>query len=456
MNDQKYFKKVWHIFENYYWQKNKNTTFVAPDLLAQQLDISIPEHGIKTEALFDKLDVLLTHTPNTHQLSYMTTLFGGQVKAAYAGKLVTVMANNAMHTYKAAGAQILVEREVIQFMLAMAGFHAGEGAMTPGGTASNFIAMKLAREQVAPQAEMRGWDGRLYRAYTSAASHYAIKAAAGNIGLGEDNVVTIPVTRDGKINLQALEERIRADKQAGLFPFYLNATIGTSVLGALDPIKRMATLASKENLWLHLDAAFGGSLLLSRRMREQLACSEADSLSWDAHKMMGIPLTCSAILVKQQGWLDKAFQAPQQGDYLFQTYPEYNPGRHSNQCARTNDALPLWMALQALGKNGYEARVERQLALARYAAQQIDDHPDMALYIQPETINVCFRSQHLASDILCKILDEQQGIKLSFADLEQEKYIRLVCVNPDMDETFIDCLIDNIHHIAILEKQQYT
>nr|VFK67037.1 MAG: sulfinoalanine decarboxylase [Candidatus Kentron sp. UNK]VFK73322.1 MAG: sulfinoalanine decarboxylase [Candidatus Kentron sp. UNK] len=448
-----FYRRIWEILDRHYCREAMPTEqFSPPDVLDRQMDIAIPAQGIDTDTLLEKLETLLTYTPNTRQPGYMTTLFGGRVDAAYAGKLVTTMANNAMHTYKAAGAQILVEREVLDFMLKVADLPRGEGAMTPGGTASNFIAMKLAREHAVPGAEMHGWDGRRYRAYTSAASHYAIEAAAGNIGLGERNLVSVPVTTNGKMDVQALAERIHADQQAGFIPFYINATVGTSVLGAIDPVAEIASIARRENLWLHLDAAFGGSLLLSHRMRNRLGCAYGDSLSWDAHKMMGIPLTCSVILIKEKGWLDKAFQAPAQGDYLFQTYPEYNPGRNSNQCARTNDALPLWMALQNLGRDGYEARTERQLALARYAAKRITDHTDMVLYTEPETINVCFRSRHLDSETVCRILDETHGIKLSFARLDHHTYLRLVCVNPDMDKAFIDNLTDKIHYIATQES----
>lgn len=449
MDNSNLYQSIWKILERHYCLTEIPTEqFQPPDMLEQQLDISIPSQGITTEHLLEKVETLLSYTPNTRQPGYMTTLFGGRVDAAYAGKLVTAMANNAMHTYKAAGAQILVEKKVIDFMLELVGFCQGEGAMTPGGTASNFIAMKLAREQAVPGAELHGFDGRKYRAYTSSASHYAIKAAAGNIGLGEHNLVSIPTDNKGKMDVQALVQQIHADKQAGCIPFYINATVGTSVLGAIDPVDEIAAVAQEENLWLHLDAAFGGSLLLNRRFQKQLNCSVADSLSWDAHKMMGIPLTCSVVLVQQKGWLAKAFQAPSQGDYLFQTYLEYNPGLHSNQCARTNDALPLWMAFQILGKEGYNARTEKQLALARYAAEQITQHDDMELYDEPETINVCFRSKLLTSEIVCRLLEQKEDIKLSYAHIQQKNYIRLVCVNPEMDTCFIDRLLNKIHDIA--------
>ncbi len=452
MDNSNLYQKIWEILERHYCVAEIPTEqFQPPEVLEQQLDIAIPTQGINTEHLLEKVKTLLSYTPNTRQIGYMTTLFGGRVETAYAGKLVTAMANNAMHTYKAAGAQILVERKVIDFMLESAEFQEGEGAMTPGGTSSNFIAMKMAREKAVPGAELYGFDGRLYRAYTSSASHYAIKAAAGNIGLGEHNLISIPADKEGRMDVQALVRRIRADKQAGFVPFYINATVGTSVLGAIDPVDEISSIARAENLWLHLDAAFGGSLLLNRRFRKQLNCSVADSLSWDAHKMMGIPLTCSVILVKKKGWFEKAFQAPSQGDYLFQTYLEYNPGLHSNQCARTNDALPLWMALQTLGKDGYEERTERQLALARYAAEQISNHADMELYTEPETINVCFRSKLLSSKIICQILEEIHDIKISYAHLQQNTYIRLVCVNPDIDNSFIDMLLNTIQQIVISE-----
>lgn len=441
------YHQVWQLLEAHYLCANGQTPaqkFLPPEQLLAQLELAIPAQGITDAACVARLAQVLATTPNTASRDYLTTLFGGRVHAAYAGKIASAMANNALHTFKAAGAQILVEQEVLRFLLAEADYPAGEGAFTPGGTASNFIAMKLARERIAPDAEMHGWDGRRYRAYTSSAAHYAIKAAAGNLGLGENNLHHIAADQVGKIDLSALVRQIEADLQAGLQPFYINATIGTSVLGALDPVAELAAIARQYGLWLHIDGAFGASLLFDATCKQKIAPQLADSLSWDPHKMMGIPLTCSVILVKQRGALANAFRAPAQGDYLFQTYPEFNPGSHSNQCARSNDALPLWMALLSLGREGYVARVARQLTLARYAAQFVALDARLALYAAPESINVCFRRTDMPSDVVCAQLDEKHGIKLSYANLQGEKYIRLVCVNPEFDEVAIEGLLAKI------------
>ncbi len=448
------YRKVWQLIEQFYLSPQADkpaSQFMPPEQMQQQLPLAIPQQGVGELECVARLAQVLAATPNTSSLGYLTTLFGGRVDAAYAGKIVSAMANNALHTFKAAGAQVLVEQEVLRFLLAAADFPSGEGAFTPGGTASNFIAMKLARERIAPEAEMQGWDGRRYRAYTSSAAHYAIKAAAGNIGLGENNLHHIAAHSNGQIDLAALSRQIEADLQAGLIPFYLNATLGTSVLGALDPIAELAAIAKRYGLWLHIDGAFGASLLLDADYKSQIQPHLADSISWDPHKMMGIPLTCSVILVKQKGAFAKAFRAPAQGDYLFQTYPDFNPGQHSNQCARSNDALPLWMALQTLGLDGYSTRVARQLALARYAAKRAAQDEAFALYCPPASINVCLRHRLLASDTACRLLDEQHGIKLSYANLQGEKYIRLVCVNPEFDEGAIEDLLAKIKALAMEE-----
>ena len=453
MSTDDIYQQVWQLIQTHYLavpaSDNKAAAqFVPPEQLARQLPLQIPAQGIGNAALIERLHAIMANTPNTWADGYLTTLFGGRVDAAYAGKLLSAMANNAMHTFKAAGAQVLIEQEVLRFMLDLADFSDGEGAFTPGGTASNFIGMKLARERISPDAEIHGWDGRRYRAYCSVGSHYAIKAAAGNIGLGENNVIMIATDANGKIDLTALTRRIEADQQAGLIPFYINATVGTSVLGALDPVPELAAIAEQYRLWLHLDGAFGASLLLNPPLKQKIAPHHADSISWDPHKMMGIPLTCSVILVKRHGELAQAFRAPAQGDYLFQTYPNYNPGKNSNQCARTNDALPLWMALQVLGKTGYAARTEQQLALARFTAQLIANDKAFHLYQEPETINVCFRHRDIASDIVCRLLDERHGIKISFANLQNEKYLRLVCVNPDLTQEFMADLLIKIKALS--------
>src|SRR5690606_15494221 len=131
----------------------------------------------------------------------------------------------------------------------------------------------------------------------SAASHYSIRKAAGLAGLGRDGVRTVPVDAEGRMEPEALARMIEEDRATGVVPVMINATAGTTVLGAFDPLPAIADVAERARVWLHVDAAYGGSILLSPRHRGLLAgCERADSLTWDAHKLLNVPLTCSALL----------------------------------------------------------------------------------------------------------------------------------------------------------------
>jgi len=241
-----------------------------------------------------------------------------------------------------------------------------------------------------PNARERGPGGPRLVAYTSAEGHYSLQKNAGLAGLGRRSVRAIQVDERGRMSVPALLEAIEADRRARHRPFLVNATAGTTVRGAFDPIARIAAVSRGEGLWLHVDGAFGGTLLLSPEHRHRLAgCERADSFAWDPHKMMGIPLQSSVLLVSRPGLLSACLD--ENAEYLFQSDPdELNPGRRSLQCGRPNDALKLWAAWQRLGDRGWAERVGRQVALARRAARLVDADPELLLVEEPASVNVCF------------------------------------------------------------------
>ena len=328
------------------------------------------------------------------------------------------------------------------------GFQDGEGTFVPGGSIANFVAMIIARNRAAPGARDEGLISNQMTAYTSDLSHYSIRKNAGLIGIGRNNVRAVPSDDKGHMIVEDLGRMIRSDREAGRLPFFIYATAGTTVLGAFDPIRDIAAVAQSENLWLHVDGALGASVLLSKAHRHLLDGSHlADSVSWNAHKMMGVPLSCSTILLKRRGLLSEHFK--ESAPYLFQTHDdEFNPGTRSIQCGRRNDALKLWAAWFAHGDRGYEARIDRLFRLADHAAGKITDNPDLTLTIQPESINVCFEVRGKDSSMICNRLDAKGRLKIGFGEAFGSRAIRLVCVNPDFDEEDIDHFIDEVKTVA--------
>ncbi|MEL6190110.1 MAG: pyridoxal-dependent decarboxylase, partial [Myxococcota bacterium] len=278
---------------------------VDPEAL--EVDLEPPEGPRPWTDVAEDLFRLLRDGPRTTTRAFFNQLFGGRMGSAVVADMLASFANQSMYTYKVAGPQVLVEEALLARMGELAGFTTSEGTFTPGGSLSNLVAIVLARNAAFPEAREEGLRGRTPVIYVSEESHYSIRKSAGILGLGRSSVRAVSVDARGRLEPGALAAAIRADQAAGLNPFLAVATAGTTVRGAFDPIDRMSEVCRAAGLWLHVDGALGGSLLLSRRGRELLRGIEsADSLTWDAHKLLGVPLTASVLLVRHRGALEAA------------------------------------------------------------------------------------------------------------------------------------------------------
>jgi len=406
-----------------------------PGQAPEGLDLSIPARGRGWDGLEPLLRAYVRATPKTATPRFLNQLYGGRLAPAAVADALASFLNNSMYTYKAAGLGVSVEDEVLDHMRRLAGFDRGEGTFAPGGSLSNLMAMLVARNHRRPSAREKGLGPPALVAYASDQSHYSVVKSAGVLGIGRDNVRLIESDAQGRMSPSALRAAIAADRGRGLEPFFVIATAGTTVLGAFDPIPALADAAQEHGLWLHVDAAWGGGALLSPSLRSLLnGCGRADSLTWDAHKMMGVPLLASVLLVKKEGLLEESLS--EEATYLFQSEDSgANPGVRSLQCGRRNDALKVWAAWQFLGDEGYARRVDTLRRLALFAAERIRRDPDLRLVLEPEFVNICFQVRGADSQRLCQELDRRSLLKVSYGSFRDETFIRLVFVNPDMTET---------------------
>ncbi len=419
-----------------------------PEHLAEVLDLALPVEGLGLDAVIDRLREVTRATPSSSSWRFLNQLFGGREPVAAAAEALAVVSNISMYTFKAAGAQILLERALLRRMADAVGLRGAEGTFTPGGSIANLVAMLLARAQAAPDAREAGLDGRPLLVYTSAEGHYSITKNAGILGIGRRRVRHVPTTPNGRMDVAALDRTLAADRAAGLRPMLVNATAGTTVRGAFDPIREIAAVAHEHGAWLHVDGALGASLSLSNNHRLLLDGVElADSVTWDPHKMMGVPLQTSVLLVARRGLLRASLD--ETAEYLFQTDSDsLNPGHMSIQCGRRNDALRLWAAWLRLGDRGWEARLNRQMALARRAAELIDLDPTLELTEPPPSINVCFEVRGRSSLSVCERLDRDGRLKIGYGTVAGRRVIRLVCVNPDLDEGTLLAILTQVKAAA--------
>lgn len=420
----------------------------GPSALEELTGLRIRDRGHGFTEVIESIRRLVLATPSSAGRRFDNQLFGGRDPIASLAEMLTPILNTSMYTYKVAGPQVLAEREVLHRLADKIGFANGEGVVTPGGSIGNLVAMTVARNERRPACRDSGLTGAALTAYTSEHGHYSIRKNAGILGIGRYNVREVPVDRAGGMRVHALAELIETDRSQGHEPFFVNATAGTTVLGAFDPLADLADLTRKHGLWLHVDGALGGSLLLSATHRGLLrGCESADSFAWNAHKMMGVPLPCSTVLFQRRGLCARSFN--EVADYLFPTQSDdFDPGHQSIQCGRRNDILKLWCAWAYHGDSGYAKRLDHLVDLASYAARQIRADPKLKLVTQPESINVCLEVIGLPSEAICDRLDLTCRLKIGSATIFGRQVIRMVCVNPDFEEPDIDLMLAEIKNAA--------
>ena len=409
-------------------QQDAVAPFLAAEDLYQQIDLQLSEEPLEQEQYLDTLTQLINYTPKTATTGFFNQLFGGRNPYAVLGDLLAVMLNNSMYTYKAAGAQVGVEKTLIDTLNQMLGWTSGGGTFGPGGSMTNLMGMIMARDSVQPDIPFEGLSGKL-TVYTSAESHYSVPKNAAFCGIGRDQVRYIECDDQGRILPSALRQQIQEDLDAGFKPVLVNLTAGTTVLGSFDPIEPIAAICSQYKLWLHVDGAYCGSVLLSNKHKHLISGIQlADSFSFNAHKMLSTPLSCSILLVREKEMLYNSFS--NDASYLYQTdRDEFNLGKTSLQCGRRNDALKLWSLWKRVGTKGLEQIVDHQFKLADIARDYVQQHPDYSLYSYPESISVCFNYKGIDAADLCTALYENSSLLVGYGEFRSQKFIRLVTVN---------------------------
>jgi glutamate/tyrosine decarboxylase-like PLP-dependent enzyme len=265
--------------------------------------------------------------------------------------------------------------------------------MLAGGSLSNLHALQLARHRVAPHVRDEGAAaGPRFAVFTSAHAHYSIRKAAQLLGIGTRGVIRVAVDALGRMLPAALERAIADARALGLTPLVVNATAGTTVVGAFDPLDELAAICQREDLWLHVDGCFGASLLFSAAQRRWLAGIEhADSIAWNLHKLMGMPQQCSALLLRQPEQLRSCFA--DQAEYLFQPdkpHAALDSGDLGFQCARRIDVLKAWLSWKRHGDAGMAARIDAAVANADYLRERIAAAPNFASAHPGGPCNVLF------------------------------------------------------------------
>nr|WP_269450083.1 aspartate aminotransferase family protein [Arthrobacter sp. U41] len=370
------------------------------------VDLGLPL-GDTASALEELEDVYLRDAVYFHDAKYAAHLNCPVVIPALVAEAVLSAVNSSMDTWDQSAGATMIERKLISWAAGELGLGgSADGVFTSGGSQSNFQALLLARNQAVEwlrlDPEHAGF--RLpallekLRIYTSADSHFSIGKSAAMLGLGYDAVVSVPCGRDHRMEPAALAGELARARNAGLVPLAVVATAGTTDFGAIDPLNELAAAARENGAWFHVDAAYGGGLMVSGRHRHLLdGIHRADSVTVDFHKTFFQPVSSSALLVRDAAMLR---HVTHHADYLNPAGALDRPNQvdKSIQTTRRFDALKLWLTLRIMGADALGALFDEAIGLASCVGEVLDSDPDFELAAPPQLSTLVFRYRPLQPD----------------------------------------------------------
>lgn len=310
-------------------------------------------------------------------------------------ELVSALLNNGMAVYEMGPSAVPIELAVVDWMCEKLGYTAGAGGvLTSGGSLGNLTAL-LAMRQAAAGFDV--WSagahaGPPLAVIASAEAHYSVARTMRIMGWGDGGVIAAPVDDKHRLTGAAVEAALREAGDRRVIGIV--AAAGSTATGAFDPLDELADVAERRGLWLHVDAAHGGGVALSHAHRHKLAGIErADSIVWDAHKLMMMPALVTAVLFKRGGHVYDAFA--QQASYLFASVARdktwWDLGQRTLECTKRMMAIEVWTALRVHGEALFDDMIDRQVSLAAELAARLDAAEDFELAVQPELNIVCYR-----------------------------------------------------------------
>lgn len=348
-----------------------------------------------TNRFHEVVSQMLATGQNLHHPHYI----GHQVPASVplAGLLdaVGAVTNQVMAIYEMGPWATAVEHVLVERLCGRVGWdpESSTGFLTHGGSLGNLTALLTARNASIPGSWEQGVPAGM-TLVTNSDVHYCVSRSAGILGLGSSGVIRIPLDAHRRMCVTRLDESLRQLSQSGRKVMAVSACAGSTPTGAFDDLHSIAEICRRHGVWMHVDAAHGGGLLFSRRHRQLLAgIEQADSVVWDAHKMLFVPALCTAVLYRSRSHRFATFQ--QDAPYLFDPatpgMADIDLGMRTIECTKRTVGFGLWGVWSIFGEALFEELIDRVLLRARQLYELLLDQPDFEVLHEPECNIVAFR-----------------------------------------------------------------
>lgn len=357
---------------------------------------------------------------------------------------------NAAGFYSSSGTAV-VEEEMMAYLCEKAGYNPkkASGTFLSGGSMANLNATIAARDKYLSLDDItRGV------VYISDQAHHSVHKALHVIGIPDERIRRVKTDDQLKIDPTALQEIIKADKKNALRPFIVIATAGTTNAGVIDPLTELAKICKEEDMWLHVDGAFGASVLLSSSHTHLLkGIEQADSITWDAHKWLFQSYSCAMLLVKDKADLLRSFSET----------PEYLEDASENEHINTWDlgldlsrparGVKLWLSMQALGTKKLGDTIDYGIKLAEYTESVVRNTPKLDIVTPAQTAILNFRyyreglsEEELNSfnTALSNMISNQGFAQILTTKLQGKTVLRMCTISPETTQEDIDKTIEHI------------
>lgn len=369
---------------------------VTPKALTDLLTEPLPASPSSPEnVLLEVQQKILPYCTNVSHPGYMGLITPSPNPMGIIADFICSAINQNLATYSIGPSATALERQVVRWLSDLCGYgNDAGGNLTSGGMMANFIGMKLARDAISQDLAQRQGISNRWAVYASEERHVSIDKAVDCVGLGREALRVLPTSANFELRLDALEEAIAADKRNNIRPLCLVGIFGTTNTGAVDNIRELRYIADREQMWLHVDAAYGGGMLLSREwpMRDQ-GLQLADSITIDPHKWFYAPLDVGALLVKDHRRLTASFgiRPPYLTDEFDPTGDRYQYYVHGFEQSRRFRGLKVWMSLKRYGTREIGNWIDSDVCHAKYLYSLAAEDPEFEAASSPRMSAVCFR-----------------------------------------------------------------
>lgn len=425
----------------------------SEDHIAKLKSMSIPESGRSIDTVVNEMiEDIYQHGYRSNHPRFLGFIPGPASMISWLGDIMTSAYNLHAGSFMNCPSASIIEQELINWLCSQAGYKKEAGGLfVSGGSMANMTALCAARDKMLEEESLH-----LGVAYVSDQTHSSVAKGLRIIGISNNRIRKIPSDHNFRMDIKELKNAIEADIAAGMIPFTVIASVGTTNTGSIDPLEDIAFLCKHYNLWMHVDGAFGASVLLSKKYKHLLkGIEQSDSISWDAHKWLFQTYGCGMVLVKDRANLVNSYHT--NPEYLKDLETEddcsnaYDIGMELTRPAR---GLKLWLTLQVAGSDMLGEAIEHGFLLAEWAEEELKKNNDVEILSPAQLAIINFRFAPLTlteeqkdalNQKISKRMLEDGYAGIFTTELSGIKVLRICAIHPDATEYDMRSTVDRLN-----------